>query len=257
MSRPDRDPEDPAPPAGFFMSAIGVVRSPFVEAFGVPRQPGLAPVRARVELDARVISPEALRGLETVTHVWLLFVFHRADPAQTHPTVRPPRLGGNTRMGVFATRSPQRPNPLGLSVVRLVGVQGHTLTVEGVDLLDGTPVLDIKPYVAEVDRVDGSAVGWLPPPEPPRAVAFTPQAAAAIDGTPDAARLRAEIVGLLQLDPRPSHRRGDDDDPHGYGMALGRFDVRFEVRAGVVVVLALRERTNDDGAASPDGATAP
>lgn len=239
------------------MSAIGVVRSPFVEAFGVPRQPGLAPVRARVELDPRVIALEALRGLESVTHVWLLFVFHRADPAQTHPTVRPPRLGGNARMGVLATRSPQRPNPLGLSVVRLLGVDGHTLTVEGVDLLDGTPVLDVKPYVAEVDRIDDSAVGWLPPPEPPRAVEFAAAAAAALAATPEPAALRAELVALLQLDPRPSHRRGDDDDPHAYGMALGALDVRFEVRGGVDVVLELRARTNDDGAASPAGATAP
>ncbi|MCA9691061.1 MAG: tRNA (N6-threonylcarbamoyladenosine(37)-N6)-methyltransferase TrmO, partial [Myxococcales bacterium] len=129
------------------MEPIGVVRSPYTEKFGIPRQPGLAPsVRARVELDPRRVQPEALRGLSACSHVWLLTLLHAAKPTG-HATVRPPRLGGNIRLGALATRSPFRPNPIGLSAVALVELAELALVVAGADLLDGTPVLDIKPYV--------------------------------------------------------------------------------------------------------------
>ncbi len=142
----------------FRFAPIGIVRSCFREKFGIPRQPGLAPAaRATLELLPPHNQPAAVRGLEDFSHVWLVFVFHGVPASRWQPTVRPPRLGGNRRLGVFATRSPFRPNPIGLSVValdRIVTGQGRVaLHLSGVDVLDGTPVLDIKPYLPYADRV--------------------------------------------------------------------------------------------------------
>lgn len=233
-------PIDPAPAAGFFMSAIGRVRTPFVELFGIPRQAALTDITARVELDPTRVVPEALRGLESVTHLWLLFVFDRVTPGEVHPTVRPPRLGGDRRMGVFATRSPFRPNPIGLSAVRLVAIEGLSLVIAGCDLADGTPILDIKPYVAGVDRLDDTRVGWLPTDDGPAlAVRFEAAALAVLEARDDADTLRRALTQLLQLDPRPSHRRGEPEPARRYGLAYADLDVQFFVDAQGVCVAEL------------------
>jgi tRNA (adenine37-N6)-methyltransferase len=229
--------------AGFSFVPIGLVRSPFGEPFGIPRQAQLAKVRARVELDPARVTAESLRGLEGCSHVWLLWVFDRSDPARSHPTVRPPRLGGNTRIGVLATRSPQRPNPIGMSAVRLVGIDGLVLDVEGCDLADGTPVLDIKPYVAACDRIDGSEVAWLAATDDSRLeVVWSPEARAQLEGRTDADALAQQLAEILALDPRPSYRQASDD-ARGYAMAFAGADVRFRVEGTRLLVTAFDPRT--------------
>ncbi|MBC8067763.1 MAG: tRNA (N6-threonylcarbamoyladenosine(37)-N6)-methyltransferase TrmO [Deltaproteobacteria bacterium] len=230
---------------GYSFDPIAIVRSPFGDPFGIPRQAQLARVRARVELDPRRITAESLRGLEGVTHIWLLWVFDRSDPAHSHPTVRPPRLGGNTRIGVLATRSPQRPNPIGMSAVRLVGIEGLVLHVEGCDLADGTPVLDIKPYVASCDRIDDSAVAWLADTDESRLeVVWTPAARAQLGARPDAEALALQLDEILALDPRPSYRKGDGD--RGYAMVFAGREVRFRVEGTRLLITAFDPHHADE-----------
>lgn len=220
----------------FSFTAIGTVRSPFAEPFGIPRQATLSPVPARVELDAELITPEALRGLEGVTHVWLVWVFDRSDPARSHATVRPPRLGGNARIGVLATRAPQRPNPIGLSVVRLARIDGLVLHVEGCDLADGTPVLDIKPYVAGCDRIDDSDVAWLADTDERKlAVAWSDEAKTQLGAHAELAALVPQLEQTLALDPRPSYH----DDGRSYAMTFAGVDVRFRVDDDRLLITAL------------------
>jgi tRNA-Thr(GGU) m(6)t(6)A37 methyltransferase TsaA len=204
------------------MIPIGHVRSPWREKFGVPRQSGLAQVEATIELDPLAIPREALRGLERVSHLWVISWFHGLPPTEPafRPTVRPPRLGGSVRLGVLATRSPHRPNPIGLSVVRLLAIEDRCLRVSGIDLLDGTPVLDIKPYgewadAAPHEHADRFAASLEP-----------------IDET-----LRATIVDTLRWDPRPAHQR--EQAGREYAMRMLAVDVRFRVDEQGVEVLAI------------------
>ena len=149
------------------IQVIAHIRSDFHTKFGIPRQSGLVDaLRATVVFEPEYRNPDALRGLEDFSHLWLIWQFSEAVRDKWSPTVRPPRLGGNTRMGVFATRSPFRPNPIGLSCVRLEGIRrepelGHVLEVSGADLMDGTPILDIKPYSPKIDAVpDALTPNW-------------------------------------------------------------------------------------------------
>ena len=143
------------------VSPIGVIHSPYQEKFAVPRQPGLVnAINAQLELLPPYNDPHCVRGLEAFSHLWLMFLFHQNGTAEWHPTVRPPRLGGNQRVGVFATRSPFRPNPIGLSCVRLLGIEGAILRISDVDMLDGTPLLDIKPYLPDCDVFPAERTGW-------------------------------------------------------------------------------------------------
>ena len=223
---------------------IGTVHSPFKEKFGIPRQPGLVPeVEARIGFHPPFDRPEAFAGLDAYSHIWVQFVFHGALEAGWQPKVRPPRLGGNRRVGVFASRSPFRPNPIGLSVVRLVAVDldgGRvSLRIAGADLLDGTPVLDIKPYVEYVDSLRGTRRGFAPAaPEPRRAVIFSARAEARLAERADGAAVRRVIEGLLALDPRPAFRQGEATD-RVYGMRLYDFDLRWRVGDPAVEVLDL------------------
>lgn len=224
----------------FSLAPIGVIRSCFQEKFGIPRQPGLAPAaRATLELLPPYNQPEAVRGLEDFSHLWLIFVFHGIPGGYWQPTVRPPRLGGNQRLGVFATRSPFRPNPIGLSAVRLEQVeinQGRViLHLGGVDLLDGTPVLDIKPYVPYADCLPDATGGFAAEaPEAPLTVEFSPSAAAFCAAWPDG-DLRELITQILRQDPRPAYER-NSAAPRCYGMKLYDFDLRWEMRGGVASV---------------------
>lgn len=210
------------------MRAIAHVRSDFSSKFGVPRQSGLVPaLEAEVVFVPEFRNPDALRGLEGFSHLWLIWVFDRAARAQWSPTVRPPRLGGNARVGVFATRSPFRPNPVGLSVVELAGIEetadrGPVLHIRGADLMDGTPVLDIKPYLPYADCIPEAAGGFAAVPAgetlevdiPPELLERVPP------------ERREALRGVLALDPRPRYQE-DPDRVYGFGFA--GLEVRFSV----------------------------
>ncbi|MFC1684381.1 tRNA (N6-threonylcarbamoyladenosine(37)-N6)-methyltransferase TrmO [Pseudomonadota bacterium] len=224
---------------------IGIIHSPFREKFGIPRQPLLVPeAKARLELLAPYARVEALMGLENFSHLWVTFVFHQAMRGKWQPMVRPPRLGGNQRVGVFASRSPFRPNPIGLSVVGLESINiangKAELNLYGVDLLDGTPVLDIKPYIPYVDSIPNAQAGYATaPPDVCLEVAFSAQAEGQLSGRSDGAELKRLIVGLLQMDPRPAYMEDADPD-RIYGMQLYDFDLQWRVCGNAVEVLGLQ-----------------
>lgn len=219
---------------------IGIIHSCFREKFGIPRQPGLVPAaRATLELLPPYNQPAAVRELEGFSHVWLVFVFHGVPVGHWQPTVRPPRLGGNRRVGVFASRSPFRPNPIGLSVVRLERIaidQGRViLHLSGIDLLDETPVLDIKPYLPYVDCIPAATGGFAPEaPSAERVVAFSPAATTFCMAWPNG-DLRELITQILKQDPRPAYEQADST-PQQYGMKLYNADVRWEIRDGMAYV---------------------
>ena len=229
---------------GIQLQPIGIIHSCFKEKFGIPRQPGLVPeAEATLELLPPWDREEALRGLEGFSHVWILFLFHGVRQQGWSPTVRPPRLGGNQRIGVFASRSPFRPNPIGLSAVELGPIQRRDgrllLELRGVDLLDGTPVLDIKPYVVYADSIPDARSGFAQDqPETRLEVAFSQLAERQLAGREDGATTRRLIVGLLRTDPRPGYA-GSAQEGRGYGIRLYDFDLRWQVQAGVVEVLEL------------------
>jgi tRNA-Thr(GGU) m(6)t(6)A37 methyltransferase TsaA len=226
----------------FSFEPVGVIYSCFKEKFGIPRQPGLAPdARAVLELLPPYNRAEAVRGLEGFSHVWLSFVFHACLGEPWKPTVRPPRLGGNRRLGVFATRSTHRPNPIGLSAVELEKIEavpGRVLLhLKGVDLLDGTPVLDIKPYLPYSDNIAGASGGFAPEmPAVSFEVSFGSAAldlfAAESESTPGLAAL---IRQILAQDPRPAYY-GKGNGKLVFGMRLFDFDVKWEVDGDAVRV---------------------
>ena len=232
----------------FSFTPIARVHSCFKEKFGIPRQPGLVPhARAQIEILPPYNRAEAFRGIEDFSHLWISFIFHRHLGEEWRPTVRPPRLGGNERVGVFASRSTYRPNPLGLSVVKLDEVDvtgdGVVLHVSGVDLLDGTPVVDIKPYVPYVDAIPDARGGFAPtPPDRRLSIQFTDTAdrqtsEREAEGLAD---LRALIIELLQLDPRPAYR-SQETEAAEFGMRLYDFDLRWRVEGEQVTVIELVE----------------
>lgn len=210
------------------LQPIGVIRSAFAEKFAIPRQPSLAPAaRGRILLSPPYDSAEAIAGLEQVSHIWLLFVFHQAASGPQHTRVRPPRLGGNQRIGVFASRATHRPNPLGQSVVRLEQVEPGCLTVSGIDLLDGTPILDIKPYVPYADVVDTATNQLAPAPPALLPVDWNSDALAAAQQA--AARLDEPVVALIEQclaqDPKPAYQQPGPE--REYGVRLWDLNVRF------------------------------
>ena len=217
------------------LRVIARIRSDFPTKFGVPRQSGLVEaLKSTVVFEPPYRNPDALRGLESFSHIWLIWQFSGAVRESWSPTVRPPRLGGNARMWVFATRSPFRPNPIGLSAVRLEGVDLHTpdgpvLRVAGADLMDGTPIYDIKPYLAYGDCIPEAGAGYTSSlPErllevdlPERWLALVPQ------------DRREALLGVLAHDPRPSYQR---DPERVYGLSFAGLDVRFTVTGDVLTV---------------------
>ncbi|MBQ2954395.1 MAG: tRNA (N6-threonylcarbamoyladenosine(37)-N6)-methyltransferase TrmO [Clostridia bacterium] len=221
------------------MEIIARIRNDFPTKFGLPRQSGLVPeLVSTIVFEPEYRVAEALRGIETYSHLWLIWGFHQAvregDSQAWRPTVRPPRLGGNTRMGVFATRSPFRPNPLGLTVVRLLAVEdspeGKVLIVSGADMMDGTPVYDIKPYLPYVDSIPEAMGG------------FTEEKAAyhlAVDFPEELLRQMPEnqretLLGVLAQDPRPAYQH---DENRVYGFAYAGMDIRFTVCDGLLTVV--------------------
>ncbi|MGB0865620.1 MAG: tRNA (N6-threonylcarbamoyladenosine(37)-N6)-methyltransferase TrmO [Granulosicoccaceae bacterium] len=211
----------------FKFQAIATVRSDYQEKFAIPRQPNLAPAaRAWVDVDPRWASQGALDGIELASHVWMQFVFHAVSNRCVSAKVRPPRLGGNERVGVFATRSTHRPNPIGLSVVRLLAVERHSLLIGGADLLDGTPVLDIKPYLPWSDSVPDAEHSMAVEAPPSAEVFFATEAERQLRRIgPSSTRLSALIEQSLGQDPRPAYQR--EDTQRVYGVRLAGFNVRW------------------------------
>jgi len=220
---------------------IGIVRSCFGGKFAVPRQPGLCPSAwGELHLHPEFRHADGLRGIDGFSHLWLIFGFHQTAHEGWHPTVRPPRLGGNARVGVFASRSTYRPNALGLSLVRFDGLaddpaDGPVLRLGAVDLVDGTPVYDIKPYLPYAESVPDARAGYAADAMP-RLEVRVDDAAAAAFGSLDA-RSRAVIIEALALDPRPAVRHAD----HGrtYGADLCGVNVKFNVEGAVCHITAI------------------
>lgn len=216
--------------------AIAHIRSDFPEKFGIPRQSGLVEeLTARIVFEPEYRQLSAFRGLEGFSHLWLIWEFSKAKGKPWSPTVRPPRLGGNTRLGVFATRSPFRPNPIGLSCVKLVRLEqdpklGPVLVVAGADLMDGTPIYDIKPYLPYADCKPEATGGFASQPkEPSLQVEIPEHLLEAI--SPEK---REALRGVLAQDPRPQYQ---DDPQRVYGMAFGGLEVRFRVEGDRLEVL--------------------
>lgn len=222
------------------LRVIARVRNDFPTKFGLPRQSGLAEsLRSLIVFEKAFRVPEALRGLEAFSHIWLIWGFHQARRDAWSPTVRPPKLGGNTRMGVFATRSPFRPNALGLSCVRLerivdLGEAGRALLVSGADMMDGTPVYDVKPYLPYADCCP-EAVGGFADAHVSDAVPVDFPAALLARVPEDR---RAALLEALRQDPRPAYQA---DDTRVYGMPYAGLDIRFCVQDGVLRVCDVAE----------------
>ena len=213
------------------MQPIAYIRSPFAEKFGVPRQGNLAPhVISEIVFEPAYRNEDCVRGLDQFSHLWLIWQFH-CNGQEWHPTVRPPRLGGNTRLGVFATRSPFRPNGLGLSVVKLVSVEpGPVIRVSGADMVDGTPIFDIKPYLAYTDS-HPDAVGGFIEGLTDRSVQVVCHEALLAPLDEDT---RARLLATLAHDPRPTYQ---NDPTRVYGMDFAGYNVRFTVTEGVLTVV--------------------
>jgi tRNA-Thr(GGU) m(6)t(6)A37 methyltransferase TsaA len=216
---------------------IGIIHSCFKEKFGIPRQSGLAKsASATLELLPPYNVEDALRGIDEYSHLWIVFAFHKSITDTFQPTVRPPRLGGNTRMGVFATRSPFRPNPIGLSVVELKGVNGTTLELAGGDFLDGTPVLDIKPYVPYADSIPTAQGSFAhTAPEPANTVVFSEEAEAVFQ-TLEKPQRRL-IRDMLSFNPRPAYQADDPD--RVFGTRVFNLDVKWKHSGDTVTVNAI------------------
>ncbi|MCU1716432.1 tRNA (N6-threonylcarbamoyladenosine(37)-N6)-methyltransferase TrmO [Pseudomonas sp. 5P_3.1_Bac2] len=225
----------------YSVSPIGFVRSCFKEKFAIPRQPHLAPAaRGVLELVAPFNNGDAVQGLEQVSHVWLLFLFHQALEEQPRLKVRPPRLGGNQSVGVFSTRATHRPNGIGQSVVRLDKVEDGRLWLSGIDLLDGTPVLDIKPYVPYADSVPDAVNGIAA--SAPELIEVTWQPAALLQAQQHAQRLGEALVELIEQclaqDPRPAYQQPTPE--RRYGARLWDVDVQWHYpKPGSICVLAV------------------
>ena len=221
------------------LQVVARIRSDFPTKFGIPRQSGIvSQLRASVVFEPAFRNPDALRGLEDFSHIWLIWEFSESVRTQWSPTVRPPRLGGNARMGVFATRSPFRPNPLGLSCVRLEAIcqdpdLGHILIVSGADLMDGTPIFDIKPYIPYADCHPEASGGFASVPA---------GACLSVDCPPDLleavpAASREALLGVLAQDPRPAYQHKPG---RVYGLDFAGCNVRFTVDEDRLTVTEIR-----------------
>jgi tRNA-Thr(GGU) m(6)t(6)A37 methyltransferase TsaA len=244
MARKPLSPESPADaPAGYRFSPIGIIRSCYTGRFGIPRQPGLVTAAtAQLELFPAYGRDEAFAGLAGFSHVWVVFVFHDCLGTAWKPTVRPPRLGGRRKVGVFASRAPYRPNPIGLSAVELIGLERRNgrlcLRMRGADLLDGTPVLDIKPYLPYADALADAKAGYAPdPPGKDWRVELAPRAREQLmeadpRGELDLSRL---IRQVLRQDPRPGYmdRYPERTD---FGMRLYGLEVRWRIAGDHLLV---------------------
>lgn len=215
------------------LEVIAIIHNDLKEKFGIPRQSSLAPsLESRIVFEPKFRVDEALRGLEAFSHIWLIWGFSENEHSGWSPTVRPPRLGGNVRLGVFATRSPFRPNSLGLSCVKLERIQrepghGSVLIVSGADLMDGTPIYDIKPYLTTVDCHSDARCGFVDDnPHTTLEVELSDDLMAVLSESQQTA-----LREILSQDPRPAYHH---DEKREYGMSFGRMNVRFTVCGNIV-----------------------
>jgi len=227
-------------PQEFSMKVIARVHSDFSTKFGVPRQSGLVDaLEATIVFEPEYRNPAALRGLEGFSHLWLVWVFDQAIREEWSPTVRPPRLGGNQRMGVFATRSPFRPNPIALSSVKLAGMEqtaefGTVLKIRGADLMDGTPILDIKPYIPYADSHPEAVGGFASAPAVETLEVFIPDDMQEM--VP--ADRREALRGVLAQDPRPHYQ---NDPNRVYGFRFAGLEVKFSVDGTRLTVVDIQK----------------
>ena len=226
------------------INIIAHIHTDFSSKFGIPRQSGLVnALEATIIFEPEYRNPDTLRGIEEYSHLWLLWQFSECMDKEWAPTVRPPRLGGNKRMGVFATRSPFRPNPIGLSCVKLLGVErtekyGYILRVAGADLLDGTPIYDIKPYLPYVDSHPEANNGFaLDEKEGRLTVEFSEELLNIIPTEKQAA-----LIAVLAQDPRPGYQ---DIPDRIYGIEFAGYDVRFKVQKSVLTVIEINKIKNN------------
>ena len=217
----------------FNFPALGFIQSPYKQKFAIPRQPGLIPeATVYLELEPEYCDEAIVRGIDSFSHLWLLFVFHETADKGWSPMVRPPRLGGNARKGVFATRATFRPNPVGLSVVKLEGTERKNgkllLKLSGIDLLDGTPVIDIKPYLPYSDALPDAAGGFADAaPQTAMTVSFSEQAEQFCQQQQEP-ELQIFIEKVLKQDPRPSYKKQRDGE-QSYGMTLYNYNIKWTV----------------------------
>lgn len=218
------------------MKPVARIHSDFPEKFGIPRQSGIVEsLEAQVVFEREFRIADAVRGLEDFSHIWLIWEFSEAIRDEWSPTVRPPRLGGNVRMGVFATRSPFRPNPIGLSCVRLLKIEqdnalGPVLHVSGADLMDGTPIYDIKPYIPYADCHPDAVGGFTTKTEMKQLTVEFPDAL--LLKVPETKR--SALLGVLEQDPRPRYQ---NDPDRIYGLSFAGIEVRFSVRDDILTVI--------------------
>ena len=216
-------------------TVIARMHSDFDQKFGIPRQSGLVEeLESTIVFEPEFRNPDALRGLEGFSHLWIVWEFSKARRDTWSPTVRPPRLGGNQRLGVFATRSPFRPNPIGLSCVKLVGVEHHpefgpVIRVAGADLLNGTPIYDIKPYLPYADCKPEAVGGFASAPKEATLTVHIPEEF--VEKIPE--EKRQAVIGVLAQDPRPSYQ---DDPERVYGMSFGGMEIKFKVDGETLTV---------------------
>ncbi len=235
------------------MKPIAHIRTGFKEKFGIPRQSGLADTEGYIEFEPEYAFPEAVRGLEEFSHIWLIWQFSESEGKGWSPTVRPPRLGGNERKGVFATRSPFRPNPIGLSCVRLESIRIEAgrpvIKIIGADLMDNTPIYDIKPYIPFADSIPDAGGGFAKEAPERMKVVFEEKCpeddlkgadklnAGSAGGTDEKTRL--VIRQILEQNPIPAYQ---DDEERIYGMAYDGLDIKFKVGGGQITVIDIRRK---------------
>ena len=221
------------------LSPIAYIKSDFPSKFGIPRQSGLVDTEAEIIFEPEYRKREAFRGIEEYSHLWLIWGFSEVDKTSFRPTVRPPRLGGNQRMGVFATRSPFRPNPVGLSCVKLKQIEmrkkeGPVLVVTGADLMDGTPVYDIKPYLSHIDAYPGAEGGFADGVKAYHLEAEIPE----VHLSKIPKEKQQVLKELLMQDPRPAYQ---EDPGRVYGMEFAGLEVKFRVFEGKAVVCSVEK----------------
>lgn len=221
------------------MKVIAHIYSDFKEKFGIPRQSGIAEnITGKIIFEKPYRNIDALRGLDEFSYIWILWKFSKAEREEWSPTVRPPLLGGNKRVGVFATRSPFRPNPIGLSCVKLEKIElskkeGPVIFVSGIDILDGTPIYDIKPYLPYADSHPDAAAGFTENlPERKLDVKISDGKFYGLSE-----EMQEKIVSILKLDPRPSYK----DDNNTYGMNFAEFEIKFEVVGGILNIISIEK----------------